>query len=68
MEGLGEMDPNITQRLTLLVYDDIGVVHDHLVTVFGFGPGRLSRDETGRVVSSFFIFVKPGVSVPGIAL
>jgi len=50
MEGLGEMDPNITQRLTLLVYDDIGVVHDHLVTVFGFGPGRLSRDETGRVV------------------
>ena len=50
MEGLGEMDPNITQRPTLLVYDDIGVVHDHLVTVFGFGPGRLSRDETGRVV------------------
>ena len=42
MEGLGEMDPSITQRLTLLVYDDIEAVHDHLVTVFGFGPGRLS--------------------------
>ena len=50
MEGLGEMDPHITQRLTLLVYDDIEAVHDHLVTVFGFGPGRLSRDESGRVV------------------
>jgi DNA-binding transcriptional MerR regulator len=50
LEGLGEMDPNITQRLTLLVYDDIEAVHDHLVTVFGFGPGRLSRDETGQVV------------------
>ena len=50
MEGLGEMDPSITQRLTLLVYDDIEAVHDHLVTVFGFGPGRLSRDESGRVV------------------
>jgi DNA-binding transcriptional MerR regulator len=50
MEGLGEMDPTITQRLTLLVYDDIEAVHDHLVTVFGFGPGQLSRDHTGRVI------------------
>jgi uncharacterized glyoxalase superfamily protein PhnB len=50
MEGLGEMDPSVTQRLTLLVYDDIEAVHDHLVTVFGFGPGRLTRDENGRVV------------------
>jgi hypothetical protein len=50
MEGLGEMDPSITQRLTLLVYDDIEAVPDHPVTVFGFGPGRLSRDEAGRVV------------------
>src|SRR5215207_8658269 len=45
MEGLGEMVPSITQRLTLLVYDDIEAVHDHLVTVFGFGPGRHSRDD-----------------------
>lgn len=50
LEGLGEMDPGITQRLTLLVYDDIEAVHDHLVTVFGFGPGRLDRDGAGRVV------------------
>ncbi len=50
LEGAGEMDPGITQRLTLLVYDDIEAVHDHLVTVFGFGPGRLERDDRGRVV------------------
>ena len=50
MEGLGAMDPQITQRLTLLVYEDIEAVHDHLVTVFGLGPGRLSREESGRVV------------------
>ena len=50
LEGSGEMDPGITQRLTLLVYDDIEAVHDHLVTVFGFGPGRLDRDDRGRVV------------------
>jgi len=50
LEGCGEMDPGITQRLTLLVYDDIEAVHDHLVTVFGFGPGRLDRDDRGRVV------------------
>ncbi len=39
-----------TQRLTLLVYDDIEAVHDHLVAVFGFGPGTITRDESGRVV------------------
>lgn len=50
LEGLRQMDPAITQRLTLLVYDDLEAVHDHLVVVFGFGPGQLSRDESGRVV------------------
>ncbi len=50
LEGIGDMDAGITQRLTLLVYDDIEAVHDHLVTVFGFGPGRLDRDGHGRVV------------------
>ena len=28
MEGLGEMDPSVTQRLTLLVPYDIEAVHD----------------------------------------
>jgi DNA-binding transcriptional MerR regulator len=50
LEGMSDMDAGICQRLTLLVYDDIEAVHDHLVTVFGFGPGQLSRDASGRVV------------------
>ncbi len=50
LEGMSETDPGITQRLTLLVYDDIEAVHDHLVSVFGFGPGRLVRDDLGVVV------------------
>jgi MerR family transcriptional regulator, thiopeptide resistance regulator len=43
-------DPGVRQRITLLVYDDIGAAHDFLVRVFGFGPGTLSRDESGKVV------------------
>lgn len=50
LEGMSAMDPGISQRLTLLVYDDIEMAHDHLVTVFGFGPGQLTRDLDGVVV------------------
>lgn len=50
LEGMGETDAGISQRLTLLVYDDIEATHDHLVSVFGFGPGLLTRDDTGLVV------------------
>jgi DNA-binding transcriptional MerR regulator/uncharacterized glyoxalase superfamily protein PhnB len=47
---MAEIDHGLTQRLTLLVYNDIEAVHDHLVAVFGFGPGTITRDESGRVV------------------
>ena len=47
---LAEIDHGLTQRLTLLVYRDIEAVHDHLVAVFGFGPGTITRDESGRVI------------------
>ena len=47
---MAEIDHGLSQRLTLLVYDDIEAVHDHLVAVFGFGPGTITRDESGRVV------------------
>jgi MerR family transcriptional regulator, thiopeptide resistance regulator len=47
---LAEIDHGLTQRLTLLVYNDIEAVHDELVTVFGFGPGTITRDESGRIV------------------
>jgi DNA-binding transcriptional MerR regulator/uncharacterized glyoxalase superfamily protein PhnB len=50
LHDMTEIDHGLTQRLTLLVYDDIEAVHDHLVAVFGFGPGTITRDESGRVV------------------
>ena len=50
LHEMAEIDHGLTQRLTLLVYDDIEAVHDHLVAVFGFGPGTITRDESGRVV------------------
>ena len=49
LHDMAEIDHGLTQRLTLLVYDDIEAVHDHLA-VFGFGPGTITRDESGRVV------------------
>ena len=50
LHEMAEIDHGLAQRLTLLVYDDIEAVHDHLVAVFGFGPGTITRDESGRVV------------------
>jgi MerR family transcriptional regulator, thiopeptide resistance regulator len=50
LHEMAEIDHGLAQRLTLLVYDDIEAVHDHLVAVFGFGPGTITRDEAGRVV------------------
>jgi MerR family transcriptional regulator, thiopeptide resistance regulator len=47
---VAEVDHGLAQRLTLLVYHDIEAVHDHLVAVFGFGPGTITRDDSGRVV------------------
>ena len=50
LHDMTEIDHGLTQRLTLLVYDDVEAVHDHLVAVFGFGPGTITRDESGRIV------------------
>ena len=50
LHEMAEIDSGLTQRLTLLVYNDIAAVHDHLVAVFGFGPGTITCDESGRVV------------------
>src|SRR6478672_9395442 len=50
LDDLSAMDPGLAQRITLLVYDDIQAAHDHLVSVFGFGPGELERDGSGHVV------------------
>jgi DNA-binding transcriptional MerR regulator/uncharacterized glyoxalase superfamily protein PhnB len=50
LHEMTEIDHGLTQRLTLLIYNDIEAVHDHLVAVFGFGPGTITRDESSRVV------------------
>jgi MerR family transcriptional regulator, thiopeptide resistance regulator len=50
LHELAEIDHGLAQRLTLLVYEDIEAVHDHLVAVFGFGPGTITRDVSGSVV------------------
>jgi MerR family transcriptional regulator, thiopeptide resistance regulator len=50
LQELAQIDHGLAQRLTLLVYNDIEAVHDHLVTVLGFGPGTITRDESGKIV------------------
>jgi DNA-binding transcriptional MerR regulator/uncharacterized glyoxalase superfamily protein PhnB len=50
LHDLAQIDHGLTQRLTLLVYNDIEAAHDHLVTVFGFGPGTITRNEAGQVI------------------
>lgn len=50
LQDLARIDHGLVQRLTLLVYRDIEAVHDHLVAVFGFGPGTITRNESGQVV------------------
>jgi uncharacterized glyoxalase superfamily protein PhnB len=41
---------NVRRAIPVLVYEDIRAAHDHLVRVFGFGPGGVERDDTGRPV------------------
>lgn len=49
LAGLGD-EPVAVRRLTLLVYRDIEAAQRHLVEVFGFEPGELTRDDDARVV------------------
>ncbi len=40
-----------TQTVTpILIYEDIAAAHEFLVTMFGFEPGRIDRDDNGAVV------------------
>ena len=48
LEGMTMLDTDIQRRISILVYDDIAAAHDYLVTVFGFGPGEVTRDADGR--------------------
>lgn len=59
LAGLGD-EPAAVRRLTLLVYRDIEAAQRHLVDVFGFEAGELTRDGEGRVVHGE-VYVGDGV-------
>ena len=50
LAGLPDAESGMTRRITLLVYADIETAQRHLVAVFGFAAGELTRDEAGAVV------------------
>lgn len=50
LTGIPDAESGLTRRITLLVYADIEAAQRHLVDVFGFTRGELSRDESGTVV------------------
>lgn len=50
LEAMAQLDSLVQRRIASLVYADLEAAFDFLVRVFGLGPGRLFRDEQGRVV------------------
>ena len=50
LEEMTMLDTVVQRRIALLVYADLEAAHDHLVRVFGLGPGELTRDGDGRPV------------------
>lgn len=50
MEGMAMLDTNIQRRIGILVYRDLEGAYEHLVGVFGLGPGQLTRDDDGTAV------------------
>lgn len=50
MEEMTMLDAGVQTRISILLYSDLESAYDYLVTVFGLGPGQLTRDDAGRVV------------------
>jgi MerR family transcriptional regulator, thiopeptide resistance regulator len=50
LEEMAQLDSLVHRRIASLVYTDLEAAFDFLVRAFGLGPGRLYRDEDGRVV------------------
>jgi uncharacterized glyoxalase superfamily protein PhnB len=50
MEEMAMLDSNIQRRISIIVYRDLEGAYQHLVDVFGLGPGQLTRDDVGTVV------------------
>lgn len=43
------LQPQITRRISILVYADLEAAYGYLTSVFGLGPGELTRDDRGTV-------------------
>jgi MerR family transcriptional regulator, thiopeptide resistance regulator len=50
VEEMTMLDSTVQRRISYLVYTDLEAAYEHLVRVFGLGPGELTRDADGRVV------------------
>lgn len=50
LEEMTMLDTTVQRRISILVYADLHAAHDFLTTVFGLGPGELTRDGDGNVV------------------
>ena len=50
LEEMTMLDTTVQRRISILVYADLEAAHDFLTSVFGLGPGDLTRDGDGRVV------------------
>jgi DNA-binding transcriptional MerR regulator len=62
LHEMAEVDHGLTQRLTLLVYDDIEAVHDHLVAVSasGLAPSLATTLAVSCTVSCMSAMVSSG--------
>lgn len=50
LDGLGDPEGVALRPVIVLVYADLAAAHRFLVEVFGFQPGPIQRDGSGRVV------------------
>ncbi len=50
MEDVTMPNTDVQRRVALLVYSDVEAAFDHLIRVFGLGPGHLVRNDDGEVV------------------
>jgi len=50
LEDMTMMHNAIERRISILVYRDLDAAFEHLTTVFGLGPGEITRDGDGRAV------------------
>ena len=50
LEEMTMLESSVQSRISILVYTDLEAMFAELTDVFGLGPGRLTRDDSGRVV------------------